>query len=170
MSIFKDTFRTYVRDQIELREELITLGNDPKFRDSKLGPRLSPHTFTLGKNERSREVTIDPGAFYSYTLNRNCVIRATSLVDYVDDVGLDIGDLGQNSFQKLKGAALSQNFILQGGILSDFARNIQTTDDEGNVKSERKLRRINEVKGDRNLICSCASIESYIEKNDVILS
>ena len=69
MSIFKDTFRGYVRDQIELREELVTIGNDPKFRDSKLGARLSPHTFTLGKKERSREVTIDPGAFYSYTSN-----------------------------------------------------------------------------------------------------
>ncbi len=146
MSIFKDTFRGYVRDQIELREELVTIGNDPKFRDSKLGARLSPHTFTLGKKERSREVTIDPGAFYSYTSNRNCVIRATSLVDYVSDVGLDIGDLGQNSFQRLKGASLSQNFILEGGILNDFARNFQTTDDEGNVKTERKLRRFNEVR------------------------
>ena len=48
----------------------------------------------------------------------------TSLVDYVDDVGLDIGDLNVNgeSFQRLKGAALSRNFILQGGTLSDFSR------------------------------------------------
>ena len=28
------------------------------------------------------------------------------------------------------------------------------------------VRRINEVQGDRNLICSCASIESYEEKNE----
>ena len=27
------------------------------------------------------------------------------------------------------------------------------------------VRRINEVHGDRNLICSCASIEEYEEKN-----
>ena len=36
----------------------------------------------------------------------------TSLVDYVDDVGLDIGDLGEQSFDRLKGASLSQNFII----------------------------------------------------------
>ena len=27
MSIFKDTFRDYVRDQLSIREELISLGN-----------------------------------------------------------------------------------------------------------------------------------------------
>ena len=38
------------------------------------------------------------------------------------------------------------------------------------IKSNKywpSVRRINEVQGDRNLICSCASIESYEEKSPV---
>ena len=32
------------------------------------------------------------------------------------------------------------------------------------------VRRINEVQGDRNLMCSCASVEAYLEKKEEILS
>ena len=119
MSIFKDTFRGYVRDQLKLREELIDIGNTPD-----KGERSKRHKSKTVKI-RGKDVNIKPGAFFSYTTNRQCVIRMTSLVDYVQDVGLEIGGYGEGGkgFKRLRGSALSQNFILQGGVLSDFARN-----------------------------------------------
>jgi len=145
MSIFKDTFRGYVRNQLELREELISIGNPDKFNEHEgnTNRRNASHTFT---NWNKEEVTIKPGSHHTYTLNKQCVIRATSLTDYVSDVGLDIGDLGGQSFNRLKGASLSQNFILQGGILSDFARSFQTTDENGNPQGLRKVRKLDQVR------------------------
>ena len=121
MSIFKDTFRKYVRNQLSLREELVDIGNT---NDS--GERSKRHKSKIVKI-RGKDVTIKPGAFFSYTTNRQCVIRMTSLVDYVEDVGLEIGGYGEGGkgFSRLKGATLSQNFILQGGVLSDYARNFR---------------------------------------------
>tara|TARA_R110002050_G_scaffold220022_2_gene355926 strand:- start:3340 stop:4434 length:1095 start_codon:yes stop_codon:yes gene_type:complete len=147
MSIFKDTFRNYVRDQLRLREELISIGNPDKFNEH-------PGNVNRKNSEKSYKgrlgnVTIKPGAHFTYALNKQCTIRATSLVDYVHDVGLDIGDLGNQSFKRLKGSALSQNFILQGGILSDYARNFKTgkTDEKGNAIVRQSLRRVDQVRG-----------------------
>ena len=130
MSIFKDTFRGYVRDQLATREALIDIGNT---NDSgKRTNRGKEQSFQL-HNGTTEE--IQPGAYYSYTLNKQCGIRMTSLVDYVSDVNLEIGGYGVSGdagFARLKGASLSQNFILEGGVLSDFARNI---------KGEKKVKR-----------------------------
>jgi hypothetical protein len=118
MSIFKDTFRPYVRDQLSLREELIDIGNtsDQGIRTN----RNSAHTLNL---QSGKTPTLDAGAYYNYTLNKQCIIRMTSMVDYVENVNLEVGGLeGINSFNALRGAALSQNFILEGGVVSDFAR------------------------------------------------
>ena len=127
MSIFKDTFRKYVRDQISLREELISIGN-PQDIDALTGGvirernrRAPQHNLELQSGTVVKE--LEAGAYYTYTLNKQCILRLTSMVDYVENVNLEIGDLeGENSFNSLRGAALSQNFILEGGVLSDFAR------------------------------------------------
>jgi len=127
MSIFKDTFRKYVRDQISLREEIISIGN-PKDTDTLTGDVISQknrlssqHNIELQSGTVVKE--LDAGAYYNYTLNKQCILRLTSMVDYVENVNLEIGGLeGEQSFNSLKGAALSQNFILEGGVLSDFAR------------------------------------------------
>lgn len=127
MSIFKDTFRKYVRDQISLREELISIGN-PQDTDALTGgiirerKRNAPqHDIELQSGTVVKE--LDAGAYYTYTLNKQCILRLTSMVDYVENVNLEVGGLeGEQSFNSLRGAALSQNFILEGGVLSDFAR------------------------------------------------
>lgn len=124
MSIFKDTFRPYVRDQLSLREELISLGNP---EDTLISGRTIKKSSRNNSNEiklqSDKKITLPPGAFFNYTTNKQCVIRMTSMVDYVENVGLEIGGLGsEQSFNSLRGAALSQNFILEGGVLSDFAR------------------------------------------------
>jgi hypothetical protein len=144
MSIFKDTFRDYVRDQLKLREELISIGNPDKFNEhtGNINRKNSEKTY----EGRLGSVTIQAGAHLTYTLNKQCVIRATSLVDYVSDVGLDIGDLGEDSFKRLRGSSLSQNFILQGGILSDYVRTFKRTDDNGNPITERSRRRVDQVR------------------------
>ena len=120
MSIFKDTFRRYVRDQLSLREEIIDIGNTNdqgiKSNRNSIKNDIELQSGTVVKK-------LDAGAFYNYTLSKQCIIRATSMVDYVENVNLEIGGLeGENSFNSLKGAALSQNFILEGGVLSDFTR------------------------------------------------
>jgi len=120
MSIFKDTFRRYVRDQLSLREEIIDIGNTNdqgiKSNRNSIKNDIELQSGTVVKK-------LDAGAFYNYTLSKQCIIRATSMVDYVENVNLEIGGLeGEQSFNSLKGAALSQNFILEGGVLSDFAR------------------------------------------------
>ena len=123
MSIFKDTFRPYVRDQLALREEIIALGNR---EDSGIRlNRNSPQPVVLhGENKslNNKNVNLSQGAFYNYTLNKQCIIRMTSMVDYVENVNLEVGGLeGENNFNAYRGAALSQNFILEGGTLSDYA-------------------------------------------------
>ncbi len=118
MSIFKDTFRPYVRKQLSLREELIAIGNtnDQGIRTN----RDSKQPVTLQTGDK---IELHGGAYYNYTLNKQCILRMTSMVDYVENVGLEIGGLeGEQSFNALRGASLSQNFILEGGVLSDFAR------------------------------------------------
>jgi hypothetical protein len=137
MSIFKDTFRNYVRDQLAIREELIDLGNtnDQGIRSIRRNP--SPRiTLPSGNN-----ITFAPDTFYSYALSKQCVIRMTSLVDYVEDVNLEVGGYGKPGdagFERLKGATLSQNFILEGGVLSDFARNINGEKIVKRVKTPRE--------------------------------
>ena len=114
MSIFKDTFRPYVKDQLALREEIIALGNkeDNGIRTNRnSGGPVILH----GENDllNNKEVNLSPGAFYNYTLNKQCIIRMTSMVDYVEDVGLEFGNLeGAQVFKAVRGAVLSQNFNL----------------------------------------------------------
>jgi hypothetical protein len=84
MSIFKETFRGFVRNQLKTRQNLQSQGF---------------------KNTKSNEAL-------SWNLNKQCVIRATSLVDYAEDIGLTIGD-----FSKLNGNQLSKKFMLQGGVI-----------------------------------------------------
>ena len=140
MSIFKETFRNYVRDQLSIRDKVISRGNSGTEKGATLPRRNQSSTVKL---QSGKEITLDPGAFYSL-FNRQCVIRMTSMTDYVEDVGLDIGinnedgTRSNSTFTSIKGSALAQNFILQGGVLSDFARNI---------KGERVVKRVTTPRG-----------------------
>ena len=142
MSIFKDSFRPYVRDQLALREELINIGNTP--RNNPAGIRTSRNSrndLVLHSDNDlidNKNISINPGTFYNYALNKQCIIRMTSLVDYVENVNLEIGGLeGEQSFKALRGASLSQNFILEGGVVSDFARTKGQTREVRRVSTPR---------------------------------
>ena len=70
----------------------------------------------------------------------------TSMTDYVEDVGIDIGlerPLSEGGdytrpFKTIKGATLARNFVLQGGVLSDFATN--AGDGQRKVKQGKDVR------------------------------
>ena len=72
MSIFKESFRDYVQQQLKLREAIVSLGNEG-------GGRMNnSKTVNLPKG---KEVNIPTGAFYTNTVGRSCVIRMSSGVD-----------------------------------------------------------------------------------------
>lgn len=148
MSIFKDTFREYVRDQLSLREFIIDIGNPGYSNISKSGntytttyfnqdDRNKKYTRTL---QTGKETTIPEGAFFGYSLNKQCVLRMTSLTDYVEDANVEIGGLeGDIAFQRLRGASLSQNFILEGGVKNSYTRNIDLDQDGVNESVTRRV-------------------------------
>ena len=119
MSIFKESFRDYVKKQFNIRQKVISRGNSDIGSTSRLTGTTS----------------LEPGAFYAYG-EKQCVIRMASLVDLMEDVGLD---LGGSNFESYKGETFARNFILEGGVLSDYARN--------NSSGEGELRSVNEVRG-----------------------
>ncbi len=93
MSIFKQSFPKWVREQLEVRQDLQATG-------------------TNGNSKSQAALT--------WNQNKQCVIRATSLVDYKSNVNLELSNgTTQEEFEKLKGSQLSERFILQGGILDN---------------------------------------------------
>ena len=87
MSIFKQTFPKWIKDQLEVRQNLQSSGING---------------------------TMKSDAALTWNQNKQCVIRATSLVNYDDDLDLDIAESNSGAnidFSKLKGAALSDKFL-----------------------------------------------------------
>ena len=131
MSLFKETLRDYTRKQIFIREKVISRGNPD------IGSRRAGVDYTNEKN--SNALKLAPGAFFSYN-SKQCIIRMSSLVDLMQDIGLDIGG---SKFENYKGETFARNYILQGGVLSDYERRF----DQEDGSSKRVLRKVNEVRG-----------------------
>ena len=93
MSIFKQSFPKWIKEQIQLRQDLQATG--------------------ISGGYKSNQALV-------WNNSRQCTVRATSLVNYKQNVNLSISD-GNNieEFQKLKGSELAKRFILQGGILNN---------------------------------------------------
>ena len=123
-SLFQETIRPAVQKQLKIREAIIKQGNDGGSRFSRvnLGPELGGET------------TLPPGAFYTYTTSRQCVIRMCSGVDLLPDT--DIPEL--TKFEPkgaLDGENLAIRYILEGGIQT---KNI----DFGGLKTAREKGKI----------------------------
>jgi murein DD-endopeptidase MepM/ murein hydrolase activator NlpD len=91
MSIFKETFPKFVTEQLKTRSETISSGINP----------------LTGKHEGSRSDN-----FYTYTLNKQCILRLSSGVDVIDD----------NKFPEFQGKpskSPAESWVLQGGIQWD---------------------------------------------------
>jgi uncharacterized protein YggL (DUF469 family) len=130
MSIFKESFREYVRKQFRVRQAVISRGNS-----DRIGLGSTSRIAELPADTKGDIPRIQAGAFYSYG-QKQCVIRLSSLVDLMEDIGLD---LGGDRFESYRGETFARNFILEGGVLSDYERR----DAEGN----RVVRKVAETRG-----------------------
>ena len=105
MSIFTHTFPEFIRDQLALREEIISLGNNGEDRT-----KHQPLTDVKGQK-------IPAGAFFTNTIERQCTIRLSS--------GVDLNSLGEENILRTayerdnwKGENLAKNWILEGGVMN----------------------------------------------------
>ncbi len=108
MSIFKESFRKFVRKQLRLRQEIIKLGNEG-------GSRMGSRKVDLG-DLGGGSVSIPEGAFYTNTVGRACVLRMSSGVDLKPTADF----LEGGKFEKiddLSGPGLAKRYILEGGTL-----------------------------------------------------
>ena len=78
MSIFTHTFPKYVKEQLTLRESILEHG------DTKLN-RFSRHKSPKG-------ATLPAGAFYTNTIEKQCVLRLYS--------GVDLNDRGNKDWKR----------------------------------------------------------------------
>ena len=121
MSIFKESFRQFVQQQMKIREAIISKGN-------KGDSRFSGNTVDLSK-VGGKNITLPGGAFFTNTVNRQCVIRMSS--------GSDITDFGATEFAEggkyeksshIKGSGLARRYILQGGTLAVDRETLEYSD------------------------------------------
>ena len=91
MSIFKQSFPRWIQNQLKKRQELQATG--------------------VGGGMKSNEALV-------WNQSKQCIIRATSLVDYRGD---DEGRGFDVSGKDLKGSELAKRFILQSGTVSENA-------------------------------------------------
>lgn len=97
MSIFTHTFPRYVRKQLQDREAILKIGNN------------------LSENRFSKQGRFPAGAFYTNTVEKQCIIRMCS--------GVDLSEEGEKNIlstklekDNWKGANLAKNWILEGGM------------------------------------------------------
>jgi hypothetical protein len=129
MSIFKETFRDFVFEQLRIREAIMKKGNAGDSRFTSIED-FSPRTEIKGKDGKTKKITIDAGAFYTNTTSKQCVIRMCSGVDIKDDEETIKSILEDTQFEKardLTGAGLAIRYILESGVPAkniDFTKNI----------------------------------------------
>ena len=72
----------------------------------------------------------------------------------------------------LKNAPHTQELIVSDQWIYSYSRKEAVFPTKSTLEHKYwpTVRRINEVQGDRNLMCSCASIDAYMEKKDLIPS
>ena len=114
MSIFKDTFRKYVRNQISLREELIDIGNT-----DDNGVRSKRRAQKDVKLQDGTNVTIDPGAFFTYSLRSSSVINSL-LLTLNDSFFFDTAVPKLSIFSEKLVLTTSVIIISGGGLLPNF--------------------------------------------------
>lgn len=108
MSIFKESFRKYVSQQLKLREAIVSLGNNGDGRMNNTKTVILP---------KGGEITLPPGAFYTNTIGRSCVLRMSSGVD-LKPSSIDLLEGGKYEIPStLFGAGLARRYVLEGGTL-----------------------------------------------------
>ncbi len=109
MSIFKESFQPYVSKQLKIREEIIKGGNQHRFGNPKISFEYPTIT-----NVVKESVNLPPGAFYTYTTSKQCIIRMSSGVNLTNPNLLE--NYGFENPNDLLGPGLAIRYILEGGI------------------------------------------------------
>ena len=110
MSIFKESFKDFVRKQIKIREAIISHGNNPSDSRTKT-PKVD-----LSNLGGPKELSLPSHAFYTNTVNRQCTIRMSSGVDLRVDNELIVDN--RNEFERkddLVNEGLALRYVLEGG-------------------------------------------------------
>jgi hypothetical protein len=128
MSIFKETFQDFVFNQLNIREAIFDVG---RLNTPELGNRLLGVAKTTLKDGTS--VTLPPGAFYTNTTSRQCVIRMSSGVDLKEDNTLL--EVNEKEKGNLAGEGLAIRYMLEGGIP---AKDIDFTSNRGSDKGSKE--------------------------------
>lgn len=131
MSIFKETFKRFVRKQLEIRQTIIGIGNLGGAKDSLKGMQKVSNRVRIGGSKGivnfeklglGKNIKVPTGAFYTNTLNRACVLRMSSGVD-LRSGAQDLLEGGKyEKIGDLVGAGLAKRWVLEGGHLINFQR------------------------------------------------
>ena len=124
MSIFKESFKDFIRKQIKIREAIISHGN--KSEEFRTGTPI----VDLSNLGGPKNLTLPSHAFYTNTLNRQCTIRMSSGVDLKEDNELIVNNSDQ--FERkddLINEGLALRYVLEGGIPM-IDRSVQQTSKE----------------------------------------
>ena len=117
MSIFKETFRDFVQQQLKLREHIVSLGGRKK-TEGRFGQTARSSSSKLDLTKQGcKKITIDPAAFFTNTINRSCVVRLSSGVDLRPN---SKNILEGGKFEKrgdLVNAGLARRWVLEGGVM-----------------------------------------------------
>ncbi len=102
MSIFQESFQSYVDLQLKIREAILKHGNtNNRFGSADIlhSTIVKDETSSTGKGINTNNIRIANGAFYTNTVERQCTIRLSS--------GIDINNSSDTA----------KNWILEAGIL-----------------------------------------------------
>ena len=137
MSIFKESFKRFVKTQLKLREIIQSLGSKNVYQD--FSDRYKSFTRNIKVDPSyNREITIDPGAFFVYN-QKTCVIRASSGANLrhegAKQLEKTVDPLDQKkyfTYDSIKNDGLAKRFVLQGGTVNagfgettEFQNNLQ---------------------------------------------
>jgi hypothetical protein len=134
MSIFKESFRKFVKAQFAIREAIVSMGNTHELNKEAKNSRDKTKIVRVPNGN----VTLPAGAVYKYH-QKTCVIRMASGGNLTEEGAEVLGT--ENKFYKknqLYGSGLARRFVLMGGTLA-IDRSVGDAIDE-RVTMEQKAR------------------------------
>ena len=143
MSIFKESFRKFVKRQLGIREAIVSRGNEGHQGRGGGGPRDQAFKANIKiSNNENETINIPAGAFYQYQ-QKTCIIRMASGADLTDK-GAE--ELATNSkyykASQLKGSGLARRFVLLGGTLAIDRTKEKFSDKSVQVKKDPRTDKI----------------------------
>lgn len=143
MSIFKESFRKFVKRQLGIREAIISRGNEGHGGKGGSGPRDKSFKTNIKTSDTNFDsVSIPEGAFYTYQ-QKTCVIRMASGADLTDQGAKDIATNSKYyKSSQLKGSGLARRFVLQGGTLAIDRNMVKFKDKTTQVRKDPRTDKI----------------------------